>query len=132
MSCWQGSSADSSSSNSGVFIAPQGPPRKYVKTSTYETVFLSNYRRGRKPEEEDPELKRQRFLERNRAAASRCRARKKHWVENLEKKSKDIDTLNTSLQQEVLMLRAEVQQLKSILIAHKDCPLIPGQGKPGK
>lgn len=91
-------------------------------------------RRGRKPEEDDPEHKRQRFLERNRAAASRCRARKKQWVENLEKKSKDIDSLNTSLQQEVLMLRAEVQQLKSILIAHKDCPLIisPGQGKPGR
>ena len=31
---------------------------------------------------------------------------------------------NSSLQQEVMMLRSEVQQLKSILIAHKDCPLI--------
>lgn len=91
-------------------------------------------RRGRKPEDEDPEAKRQRFLERNRAAASRCRARKKQWMENLEKKSKDVDSLNTSLQQEVLMLRAEVQQLKSILIAHKDCPLIvnpAAAGKPG-
>ena len=32
--------------------------------------------------------------------------------------------LNTSLQQEVIMLRAEVQQLKSIILAHKDCPLL--------
>lgn len=90
-------------------------------------------RRGRKPEEDDPEVKRQRFLERNRAAASRCRARKKQWMETLEKKSKDIDSLNTSLQQEVLMLRAEIQQLKSILLAHKDCPLIVNpSGKPGE
>lgn len=95
----------------------------------------SGKRRGRKPEEEDPEVKRQKFLERNRAAASRCRAKKKVWVENLERKSKDIEIMNSMLQQEVLMLRSEVQQLKSILIAHKDCPLIVHQTvipKPGE
>lgn len=81
-------------------------------------------KRGRKPDDEDPEIKRQKFLERNRAAASRCRAKKKQWVDNLEKKAKDMETVNANLQQEVAMLRSEVQQLKSILIAHKDCPLI--------
>ena len=45
-------------------------------------------------------------------------------MDNLEKKAKDMETVNQQLQQEVLMLRSEVQQLKSILIAHKDCPLI--------
>ena len=59
-----------------------------------------------------------------RAAASRCRAKKKVWVDCLEKKAKEIETMNQQFQQEVLMLRSEVQQLKSILIAHKDCPLI--------
>ena len=59
-----------------------------------------------------------------RAAASRCRAKKKQWVESLEKKAKELEVVNQALQQEVLMLRSEVQQLKSILIAHKDCPLI--------
>lgn len=71
----------------------------------------------------------------HRAAASRCRAKKKVWVENLERKSKDIEMMNSMLQQEVLMLRSEVQQLKSILIAHKDCPLIVHQTvipKPGR
>ena len=62
-----------------------------------------------------------------RAAASRCRAKKKVWIDELEKKAKDLDTTNKALQQEVLMLRSEVQQLKSILIAHKDCPLIVHQ-----
>ncbi len=38
--------------------------------------------------------------------------------------------MNQTLQQEVLMLRSEVQQLKSILIAHKDCPLIVHQSLP--
>ncbi|CAI8057499.1 hypothetical protein GBAR_LOCUS31345 [Geodia barretti] len=40
---------------------------------------------------------------------------------------KEMDTLNQALQQEVISLRSEVQQLKSILIAHKDCPLIVHQ-----
>lgn len=88
---------------------------------------LSLRRRGRRPDDEEPEVKRQRFLERNRAAASRCRAKKKIWVDNLEKKAKELETMNQTLQQEVLMLRSEVQQLKSILIAHKDCPLIVHQ-----
>ena len=45
-------------------------------------------------------------------------------MDSLEKKAKDLEVVNQALQQEVLMLRSEVQQLKSILIAHKDCPLI--------
>lgn len=86
-------------------------------------------KRGRKPDDEDPEVKRQRFLERNRAAASRCRAKKKVWVDNLEGKCKEIEMFNQNLSQEVTMLRSEVQQLKSILIAHKDCPLIVQQSQ---
>ena len=53
----------------------------------------------------------------------RLGAKKKQWVDNLEKKAKDMESVNGSLQQEVAMLRSEVEQLKSILIAHKDCPL---------
>jgi len=81
-------------------------------------------RRGRKPDDEDPEIKRQKFLERNRAAASRCRAKKKVWVDGLENRCKDLEGGKQALAQEVEMLRSEVKQLKSILIAHKDCPLI--------
>ncbi len=54
------------------------------------------------------------------------------WVEDLEKKSKDITVVNHNLHQEVIMLRSEVQQLKSILVAHKDCPLIVHQVPGGK
>ncbi|XP_019849658.1 PREDICTED: cyclic AMP-dependent transcription factor ATF-2-like isoform X2 [Amphimedon queenslandica] len=106
------SNSESGSSSDG-FAVPQDAPR-----------------RGRKPDDEDPETKRQKFLERNRAAASRCRARKKHWVDTLDKKAKELEMLNTSLQQEVILLRAEVQQLKSILLAHKDCPLMAKPDEP--
>lgn len=101
-----------------------------IKDRNILDINLS-FRRGRKPDEEDPETKRQKFLERNRAAASRCRARKKQWIDTLDKKSKELEMLNTSLQQEVIVLRAEVQQLKSIILAHKDCPLMMSQAKPG-
>lgn len=68
-------------------------------------------------------------MERNRAAASRCRAKKKVWVDSLEGKCKELEMYNQNLSQEVAMLRSEVQQLKSILIAHKDCPLIVHQSQ---
>lgn len=104
-------------------LSPQSLSCNYLHV--FMSVLILCFRkRGRKPDDEDPEIKRQKFLERNRAAASRCRAKKKQWVDNLEKKAKDMEGMNSSLQQEVLMLRSEVQQLKSILIAHKDCPLI--------
>lgn len=110
------------------------PARRYMhilyacKTQCFR-VSISDRKRGRKPDDEEPEIKRQRFLERNRAAASRCRAKKKVWVDSLENKCKDIETMNQNLSQEVAMLRSEVQQLKSILIAHKDCPLIVQQNQ---
>jgi cyclic AMP-dependent transcription factor ATF-2 len=113
-----------------VFAAPSGVPDHIANS-----LSAGRKRRGRKPDEEEPEIKRQKFLERNRAAASRCRAKKKLWVEDMEKKTKDMDALNQALQQEVVSLRSEVQQLKSILIAHKDCPLIVHQtvgGTPAK
>ena len=57
----------------------------------------------------------------------RCRQKKKVWVENLEKKAKDLEQTNNQLQNEVNYLRNEVHQLKTILLAHKDCPLIISQ-----
>lgn len=45
----------------------------------------------------DPDERRQRFLERNRAAASRCRQKRKLWVNSLEKKADDLVSMNVSL-----------------------------------
>ena len=70
-----------------------------------------------------PEEKRQRFLERNRAAASRCRQKRKQWVNQLESKSHDLMTTNNMLVNEINALRREVAQLKALLMAHKDCPV---------
>lgn len=53
--------------------------------------------RRRRTLDDDPDERRQRFLERNRAAASRCRQKRKLWVFSLEKKAEELGTLNISL-----------------------------------
>lgn len=87
--------------------------------------------RRRRTTSEDPDEKRRKFLERNRAAASRCRQKRKVWVENLEKKAEDMSSMNGQLQSEVTLLRSEVAQLKHLLLAHKDCPVTLLQKKSG-
>ena len=45
----------------------------------------------------DPDEKRRRFLERNRAAATRCREKRKTWITGLEKKAQDVMAQNQQL-----------------------------------
>ncbi|NXS73390.1 ATF7 factor, partial [Pandion haliaetus] len=85
--------------------------------------------RRRRTVDEDPDERRQRFLERNRAAASRCRQKRKLWVSSLEKKAEELTTQNIQLSNEVMLLRNEVAQLKQLLLAHKDCPVTALQKK---
>ncbi|KAG8005113.1 Cyclic AMP-responsive element-binding protein 5, partial [Nibea albiflora] len=46
----------------------------------------------------DPDERRQKFLERNRAAATRCRQKRKLWVSSLEKKAEELTHTNLQLQ----------------------------------
>ncbi|XP_053564268.1 cyclic AMP-dependent transcription factor ATF-7 [Bombina bombina] len=85
--------------------------------------------RRRRATDEDPDERRQRFLERNRAAASRCRQKRKVWVCSLEKKAEELTSQNVHLSNEVTLLRNEVAQLKQLLLAHKDCPVTALQKK---
>ncbi|XP_018411718.1 PREDICTED: cyclic AMP-dependent transcription factor ATF-7 [Nanorana parkeri] len=85
--------------------------------------------RRRRATDEDPDERRQRFLERNRAAASRCRQKRKVWVCSLEKKAEELNSQNCHLSNEVTILRNEVAQLKQLLLAHKDCPVTALQKK---
>ncbi|XP_028823080.1 cyclic AMP-dependent transcription factor ATF-7b isoform X2 [Denticeps clupeoides] len=79
--------------------------------------------RGRRATEVEPDERRRRFLERNRAAASRCRQKRKIWISALEKRAEELETTNTTLANEVKELRSEVAHLKELLLAHKDCPV---------
>ncbi|KAM0333138.1 hypothetical protein ACHAQA_001797 [Verticillium albo-atrum] len=77
------------------------------------------------------EEKRKNFLERNRVAALKCRQRKKQWLANLQTKVEMFSTENDALSTQITQLREEVVNLKTLLLAHKDCPVTQQQGLHG-
>ncbi|KAK4236684.1 Mis12-Mtw1 protein family-domain-containing protein [Achaetomium macrosporum] len=72
--------------------------------------------------------KRKNFLERNRVAALKCRQRKKQWLANLQSKVEMYSHENEHLNTQIAQLREEVVNLKTLLLAHKDCPVTQQQG----
>uniref|UniRef100_A0A4W3HHZ6 Cyclic AMP-dependent transcription factor ATF-7 n=1 Tax=Callorhinchus milii TaxID=7868 RepID=A0A4W3HHZ6_CALMI len=109
-------------------LSPAAPsPSQPQDSPSQPTPSLAG--RRRRLTEEDPDERRRRFLERNRAAASRCRQKRKVWVLSLEKKAEELTHMNVQLQNEVTILRNEVAQLKQLLLAHKDCPVTTLQKK---
>lgn len=72
------------------------PPRAPLQVSPAQPTPSTGGRR-RRTVDEDPDERRQRFLERNRAAASRCRQKRKLWVSSLEKKAEELTTQNIQL-----------------------------------
>ncbi|KAH7633371.1 Aft1 HRA domain-containing protein [Sordaria sp. MPI-SDFR-AT-0083] len=74
------------------------------------------------------EEKRKNFLERNRVAALKCRQRKKQWLANLQQKVEMFSQENDALTATITQLREEVVNLKTLLLAHKDCPVTAQQG----
>lgn len=75
------------------------------------------------------QLKKKDILERNRASSMRARAKRKAWIEQLERTVTNVNEENVALQMEVKALRAEVAKLKSLLLAHKDCPITKAMQK---
>ncbi|KAJ3014914.1 hypothetical protein HKX48_004889 [Thoreauomyces humboldtii] len=73
------------------------------------------------PTEEEQDDKRKRFLERNRLAASKCRTKKKQWLQDLESRSSEIGQSNRQLQQVVAQLKEEALLLKGQLLLHRNC-----------
>ncbi|KAJ1807734.1 hypothetical protein LPJ75_004737 [Coemansia sp. RSA 2598] len=79
---------------------------------------------GENGEDNEPSaesLRRRRFLERNRIAASKCRQKKKMWIQELERRAEDVTMQNRSLHIAVAQLKEEVMILKNQLLAHRNC-----------
>ncbi|CAO3697821.1 unnamed protein product [Rhizopus stolonifer] len=76
---------------------------------------------------EDDE-KRKNFLERNRIAALKCRQRKKQWLTNLQAKVEFLTDDNERLQVQSESLKEEIVNLKTLLLAHKECPVAQSNG----
>ncbi|RKP26831.1 hypothetical protein SYNPS1DRAFT_13618, partial [Syncephalis pseudoplumigaleata] len=75
--------------------------------------------------------KRQSFLERNRLAALKCRQRKKAWLQQLQHKIDNTTRENEQLQEQATSLREEIINLKTLLLAHKDCHVARANGLDG-
>jgi len=67
----------------------------------------------------------------HRVAALKCRQRKKQWLANLQAKVELFSTENDALSATVTQLREEIVNLKTLLLAHKDCPVSQAQGLHG-
>lgn len=65
--------------------------------------------------------RRDKFLERNRIAASKCRQRKKEWVSGLEEAKNGLESQNSQLQMEYNSLLGEVSRMKNQIMAHATC-----------
>ncbi|KAK4224879.1 transcription factor atf1 [Podospora fimiseda] len=90
-----------------------------------------NHKEGGSRSKMTDEEKRKNFLERNRVAALKCRQRKKQWLQNLQTKVEVFSNENDNLSQQIAVLREEVVNLKTLLLAHKDCPVTQQQGLHG-
>lgn len=112
------------------------PPRRSRKTDRSSTAQQNegkqpckrtrkyNSRNSKRPsfDPNDPgDVRRSKFLERNRVAASKCREKKKEWTQNLESRARDLQTENNSLQLCVESLNEEHFYLKNQITEHKDC-----------
>jgi len=88
----------------------------------------SNKKSKTKTAQETDDEKRRNFLERNRQAALKCRQRKKQWLSSLQQKVDWYSRENELLSSEVGQLREQVTGLKTLLAAHKDCPVAQQNG----
>lgn len=75
------------------------------------------------------QLKKKDILERNRASSMRARAKRKEWIQELQRTVTNVNEANTALQMEVKTLRKEVARLKALLLTHKDCPVTKAMQK---
>ncbi|KAG1041247.1 hypothetical protein G6F43_012125 [Rhizopus delemar] len=95
-----------------------------VMTEKYHYKDKERKKRTRKTKmREEEDVKRKNFLERNRIAALKCRQRKKQWLENLQIKLEYLTADNEQYHLQTNALREELIHLKTLLLAHKDCPV---------
>ncbi|KAI4279332.1 MAG: hypothetical protein LQ337_000363 [Flavoplaca oasis] len=67
------------------------------------------------------DIRRSKFLERNRVAASKCRQKKKEWTQNLETRARTLQKENNSLKMMLDSMRDEMIFIKSEMLKHTTC-----------
>ena len=87
------------------------------RTRKYPSRRSNNTNEFTKPED----VRRSKFLERNRVAASKCRQKKKEWTQNLENRARQLQKDNNQLRMVVESCRDEILFLKGELLKHSQC-----------
>lgn len=90
-------------------------------SSTVPKGSSSASRKHPSSEEESPDAKRQRFLERNRMAASKCREKKRLQTLRTIADADAITARNQALHESLDELQEEVRALKNQILCHRDC-----------
>ena len=85
------------------------------------TTTRAGTRKRSSTEEESSDVKRQRFLERNRMAASKCREKKRLQTLKTISDADEITARNQALHETLNQLQEEVRQLKNQILCHRDC-----------
>ncbi|KAJ4413798.1 hypothetical protein N0V85_003427 [Neurospora sp. IMI 360204] len=102
-------SSKSGSMSTDITPPDQDPPKKRKQRSKKDANTGED------------EHKRNKFLERNRLAASKCREKKKLYTQELEGTKINLEARNVSLQREYSILLSEVSDLKHQLMVHAKC-----------
>lgn len=72
-------------------------------------------------DDDDHEDKKERYREKNRLAAAKCRAKKKENIETIEDRHRNLSALNNVLKKQVQELRGELTGLRTHALDHQDC-----------
>lgn len=106
---------------------PVKPSRPQEIPFPSTTPLLPRRRRPRKPRakpqlsEEEEAAKREKFLERNRVAAGKCREKRKSWMTELEDAKLELEERNSRLRAEHGALQVEFNQMRALLMQHASC-----------
>ncbi|KAF7589183.1 hypothetical protein BBP40_004671 [Aspergillus hancockii] len=105
------------------YSPPEFSPRRRtgnLSSQTQDSLGAGSKRRKLDVSERERE-KREKFLERNRQAASKCRQKKKEHTQNLENRYKEASARNSDLRAEEAHLRSEMLNLKDEILRHARC-----------
>ena len=104
----------------GAANEPVSPPKR-----TRKNIARVNLAKSSNVPQFDPnnseDIRRFKFLERNRVAASKCRQKKKEWTSNLETRARDLQKNNSSLRMMLGSLKDEIVFLKGEMLKHTSC-----------
>ncbi|KAL8644176.1 MAG: hypothetical protein Q9210_007384 [Variospora velana] len=96
-----------------------GPNTTSLKRSRKYGRSANSQKAG--PTSSAEEVRRHKFLERNRVAASKCRQKKKEWTQNLESRARELQKENRSVRIMLDSLRDEMLFLKGEMLKHSNC-----------